>query len=109
MFRRFPTKAELVDAVFVDRMDAYAGAVSAALEDPDPWDGFVGYIETVCAMQAADYGFADVLTTTFPAAKTLSPGPVAERAPFSRSPARQRRPPPRRAARPGPPTRTRRG
>lgn len=71
MFRRFPTKAELVDAVFVDRMDAYAGAVTAALDDPDPWHGFVGYIETVCAMQAADYGFADVLTTTFPSAKAL--------------------------------------
>ncbi|MFF4522744.1 SbtR family transcriptional regulator [Streptomyces bluensis] len=29
------------------------------------------YVETACAMQAADYGFADVLTTTFPAAKAL--------------------------------------
>ncbi|MEU0074948.1 helix-turn-helix domain-containing protein [Streptomyces sp. NPDC006332] len=71
MFRRFPTKAELVDAVFIDRMDAYADAVTTALDDPDPWQGFVGYVETVCAMQAADYGFADVLTTTFPAAKAL--------------------------------------
>jgi AcrR family transcriptional regulator len=71
MFRRFPTKAELVDAVFSDRMGAYADAVTAALEDPDPWHGFVGYIETACAMQAADNGFADVLTMTFPTAKAL--------------------------------------
>ncbi|MFD6171648.1 TetR/AcrR family transcriptional regulator [Streptomyces coeruleorubidus] len=71
MFRRFPTKEELVDAVFSDRMDAYADAVAAALADPDPWHGFVGYIETACAMQAADYGFADVLTMTFPTAKAL--------------------------------------
>ncbi|MEU1268814.1 helix-turn-helix domain-containing protein [Streptomyces sp. NPDC005799] len=71
MFRRFPTKAELVDAVFIDRMTAYADAVTTALDDPDPWHGFVGYVETACAMQAADYGFADVLTTTFPAAKAL--------------------------------------
>ncbi|MFI6929699.1 TetR/AcrR family transcriptional regulator [Streptomyces sp. NPDC050287] len=71
MFRRFPTKEELVDAVFIDRMDAYADAVAIALEDPDPWNGFVGYIETACAMQAADSGFADVLTTTFPTAKAL--------------------------------------
>lgn len=71
MFRRFPTKEELVDAVFIDRMDAYAEAVAAALDDPDPWNGFVGYIETACAMQAADSGFADVLTTTFPTAKAL--------------------------------------
>ncbi|MEV6405488.1 helix-turn-helix domain-containing protein [Streptomyces bobili] len=71
MFRRFPTKAELVDAVFVDRMDAYGNAVAVALDDPDPWHGFVGYIEAACAMQAADSGFADVLTTTFPTAKAL--------------------------------------
>lgn len=71
MFRRFPTKEELVAAVFADRMDAYADAVAAALDDPDPWRGFVGYIEAACAMQAADYGFADVLTMTFPTAKAL--------------------------------------
>ncbi|ANS62852.1 regulatory protein, TetR [Streptomyces lincolnensis] len=77
MFRHFPTKEELVAAVFADRMDAYAyayayaDAVATALDDPDPWRGFVGYIQTACAMQAADYGFADVLTTTFPSAKAM--------------------------------------
>ncbi|MFE0249847.1 TetR/AcrR family transcriptional regulator [Streptomyces sp. NPDC059010] len=71
MFRRFPTKEELVAAVFADRMDAYADAVAVALDDPDPWHGFVGYIETAGAMQAADQGFADVLTTSFPTAKAM--------------------------------------
>jgi AcrR family transcriptional regulator len=71
MFRRFPTKEELVDAVFSDRMGAYADAVTVALDDPDPWNGFVGYLEAACAMQAADNGFADVLTMTFPTAKVL--------------------------------------
>ncbi|TLS39965.1 TetR/AcrR family transcriptional regulator [Streptomyces montanus] len=71
MFRRFPTKEELVAAVFSDRMDAYADAVTVALDNPDPWQGLTGFIETVCAMQAADYGFADVLTMTFPTAKAL--------------------------------------
>jgi AcrR family transcriptional regulator len=71
MFRHFPTKEELVAAVFTDRMDAYADAVAVALDDSDPWRGFTGYIEAACAMQAADYGFADVLTMTFPTAKAL--------------------------------------
>jgi AcrR family transcriptional regulator len=71
LFRHFPAKEELVAAVFADRMDAYADAVTVALDDPDPWHGFTGYIETACAMQAADCGFADVLTTTFPTAKAL--------------------------------------
>ncbi|UUU29123.1 TetR/AcrR family transcriptional regulator [Streptomyces sp. CA-210063] len=69
--RRFATREELVNAVFADRMDAYADAVTAALDDPDPWHGFTGYITAVCAMQAADRGFADVLTMTFPTAKAL--------------------------------------
>ncbi|MCX5088597.1 TetR/AcrR family transcriptional regulator [Streptomyces sp. NBC_00365] len=71
IFRHFPAKEDLVAAVFADRMDAYADAVTVALDDSDPWHGFVGYIEAACAMQAADYGFADVLTTTFPTAKAL--------------------------------------
>jgi hypothetical protein len=57
--------------VFADRMDAYADVVASALDDPDPWHGLAGIIESVCAMQAADYGFADVLTMTFPTAKAL--------------------------------------
>jgi AcrR family transcriptional regulator len=71
ILRHFPAKENLVAAVFSDRMDAYADAVAVALDDPDPWHGFIGYIETACAMQAADYGFADVLTMTFPTAKAL--------------------------------------
>jgi len=71
MFRRFPTQDDLIAAVFADRMTAYGDAVEAALADPDPWRGFTGYVETVCAMQAADRGFAEVLTMTFPTAKAL--------------------------------------
>lgn len=52
-------------------MDAYATATADALADPDPWHGFTRYIHAVCAMQAADRGFADVLTMTFPTAKAL--------------------------------------
>jgi AcrR family transcriptional regulator len=69
--RRFATRDELITAIFADRMDGYAAATADALADPDPWHGFTSYIEAVCAMQAADRGFADVLTMTFPAAKTL--------------------------------------
>ncbi|WP_416969560.1 TetR/AcrR family transcriptional regulator [Streptomyces sp. 4F14] len=69
--RRFATREDLITAVFADRMDAYAAAVRTSLADPDPWRGFTGYVEAVCAMQAADRGFADVLTMTFPAAKAL--------------------------------------
>ncbi|HEY0449610.1 helix-turn-helix domain-containing protein [Actinophytocola sp.] len=71
LFRRFPTRQDLVAAVFAETMDAYADATATALADPDPWHGFTGYLETVCAMQAADRGFAELLTMTFPTAKAL--------------------------------------
>src|ERR1700761_2645435 len=63
--RHFTTRENLIDAVFADRMDCYAAATTEALADSDPWRGFSRYIESVCAMQAADRGFATVLTMTF--------------------------------------------
>ncbi|WP_432197525.1 TetR/AcrR family transcriptional regulator [Streptomyces sp. bgisy027] len=67
--RRFASREKLINAVFADRMDA--DAVTMALGNPDPWHGFTGFSTAVCAIQAADRGFTDVLTTTFPAAKAL--------------------------------------
>jgi AcrR family transcriptional regulator len=74
LFRRFPTRDDLVAAAFADKMSAYADAIDDALANPDPWQGFCAYIERVCQMQADDRGFADVLTMTFPTAKTLEEG-----------------------------------
>jgi len=59
----------LTPHAFADTMATYAGAIDTALSDPDPWHAFCDYIERVCAMQAGDRGFADVLTLTFPTAK----------------------------------------
>lgn len=69
LFRRFPTREDLITATFADKMAAYAEAIDAAQADPDPWQGFRAYLERVCAMQAEDRGFTDVLTMTFPTAK----------------------------------------
>ncbi|PRY36826.1 TetR/AcrR family transcriptional regulator [Umezawaea tangerina] len=69
--RRFDTREDLIDAVFVDRMDDYAESAVEALADPDPWRGFTRHIERICAMQAADRGFAAVLTQAFPTAKVI--------------------------------------
>lgn len=71
LFRRFPTRDDLVGAVFADKMAAYVAAIDDALAVPDAWSGFCGFIERVCRMQADDRGFADVLTLTFPTAKGL--------------------------------------
>jgi AcrR family transcriptional regulator len=69
--RHFTTPQQLIDAVFADRMDAYVQATADALANDNAWQGFVQYVLAVCEMQAADRGFADVLSLTFPAAEKL--------------------------------------
>ncbi len=69
LYRRYPNREELIAAAFEAKMASYGDAVRKALADPDPWSAFCGYVKDVCAMQAGDRGFTDVLTMTFPAAK----------------------------------------
>jgi AcrR family transcriptional regulator len=71
LYRRFPTRDDLIAACFERRLDDYARAAEAALEAADGWSGFAAYFERVCAMQAADRGMKDVLTRTFPNARAL--------------------------------------
>src|SRR5947208_9052385 len=62
LYRRFPTRGDLVAAVFAERMAEHVAAVEAGLADDDPWNGFASYIRTVGAMQARDRGIADLVT-----------------------------------------------
>src|SRR4051794_21391573 len=61
LYRRFPTRGDLVAAVFADRMAEHLDAVEAGLADVDPWRGFTCYIGTVAAMQAHDRGIPDLV------------------------------------------------
>jgi hypothetical protein len=40
-------------------------SASTALDNPDPWDGFCWLVQRICAMQAGDAGFTEVLTQAF--------------------------------------------
>ncbi|MEU1388450.1 MULTISPECIES: helix-turn-helix domain-containing protein [unclassified Nonomuraea] len=66
LYRRFPSRESLITEVFADELAACASVVDEALADPDPWHGFCGAIEKVCAMQVADRGFTDAFLTAFP-------------------------------------------
>jgi AcrR family transcriptional regulator len=71
LYRRFPRREDLIVACFAPKLAEYAAAVEDALAAPDAWMGFCGFFEYVCAMQAADQGVQDVLTTTFPTAREV--------------------------------------
>src|SRR3954451_3187460 len=59
LYRRFPTRGDLIEAVFADRMAEHLAAVETALGNEDAWDGFASYVRAVAAMQAQDRGIAD--------------------------------------------------
>jgi hypothetical protein len=48
------------------KLAAYEQALERAHRNADPWSAFAGYVESVCALQAADGPMADVFTMTFP-------------------------------------------
>ncbi|HLT62810.1 MAG TPA: helix-turn-helix domain-containing protein [Microlunatus sp.] len=68
LYRRFPTKEELVAEVFADQFSSCQSLVDEALADPDPWRGFCLVVRQVCAMQALDRGFSAAFLTEFPEA-----------------------------------------
>lgn len=64
LYRRFATRDELLQAVFVDRMTEYVAVVDEALDDPDPWSGFTTLVLRLFQLQAQDRGLADLIVTT---------------------------------------------
>jgi AcrR family transcriptional regulator len=68
LYRRFPSRDDLVAEVFADRLEECARALDDALDDPDPWHGFCRLLEKVCAMQVAERGFTSAFLTAFPGA-----------------------------------------
>jgi AcrR family transcriptional regulator len=71
LYRRFATRADLVAAVFVERMAEYVEAVERALADPDPWAGFASYVRAITELQARDRGMADLVTINLSAAPEI--------------------------------------
>jgi AcrR family transcriptional regulator len=63
LYRHFPTKEDLVDAVLEDAFDEYLGLARSALEEPDAWLGLSSYLERALAMHAANRGLKDVVET----------------------------------------------
>jgi AcrR family transcriptional regulator len=67
LYRRFPTREKLVAAALVEKVAEYAEAARQALATPDPWDGFAGFVERICELQAGDRGLSDLLSMTLSA------------------------------------------
>lgn len=61
LYRHFPTKEELIDAVLEDAFAELEAAAGEAAAAENPWSGFAGFIERVFSLHAANRGLKDVL------------------------------------------------
>ncbi|HET6534176.1 MAG TPA: helix-turn-helix domain-containing protein [Actinoplanes sp.] len=61
LYRRFPTRQELIAAVFADRKAAQVEMAERALREVDPWAGFVGYVTALGELQATNRGLGELL------------------------------------------------
>ena len=68
LYRHFPNRAALLDAVLADTVQAHVEVAEQALATDDPWEGFAFYLEQSCRLQAADRGLNDVMGMRFPRA-----------------------------------------
>jgi AcrR family transcriptional regulator len=62
LYRRFPTRADLVAAVFADQLRAHTEAIEAAAAEPDAWSAFASYVHAACRLQGRDRGLAELVT-----------------------------------------------
>lgn len=64
VYRRFPDKEQLIDALFEERIGELVAAAEAALTNPDRWEALVGFLEYGLELQARDRGLKELLLST---------------------------------------------
>jgi AcrR family transcriptional regulator len=61
VYRRFPDKASLADALFDERIDALIALAEQAQAEPDAWAALVSFLERAVEMLASDRGLRQIL------------------------------------------------
>jgi len=64
VYRRFPTKELLTEALFQQHVNTLTALAEAALTAENSWDGLVTVLTDVCAMQATNRGLREVLLSS---------------------------------------------
>ena len=64
LYRRFPTRRDLIAEVFAGQMAEYVALAEFAMVEPDPWRAFVGYLTRLFEMQATDRGLSELLVNS---------------------------------------------
>jgi AcrR family transcriptional regulator len=64
LYNHFPNRGALLDAVLPDWAAEVDRLAAAALADPDPWRGFVGFMDGLFDMQARNRPMNDAIART---------------------------------------------
>jgi AcrR family transcriptional regulator len=68
LYNHFPDRAALVEAILPDQLSPLTALGEKALADPDPWNGFVSFLEGMFSLQARDRGINDAVARNAPGA-----------------------------------------
>jgi AcrR family transcriptional regulator len=61
VYRRFPDKEQLIDALFEARIQEIADVARAAADNPDPWEALVGFLVHAQELQSEDRGLKEIV------------------------------------------------
>jgi AcrR family transcriptional regulator len=61
VYRRFPDKDALIDALFGEKIGRIEQLAREGLDNEDPWEAFAGFMRGVCRLQAEDRGLKEAL------------------------------------------------
>jgi AcrR family transcriptional regulator len=64
VYRRFPNKEHLIEAMFAERLDDVGELARQALHKPDAWEGLVGFLWQAAELVAEDRGLHDALVSS---------------------------------------------
>jgi AcrR family transcriptional regulator len=64
VYRRFPSKEHLVEAMFAERLDEIRELAEKALAEPDAWVGLVQFVMKTAELHTADRGLREAMLST---------------------------------------------
>jgi AcrR family transcriptional regulator len=70
VYRHFPTKDALIEALVAEKLRVTTENIREALEIEDPWEGFCAALRRNAEVMAADAGLRDALIRLGPAARS---------------------------------------
>jgi AcrR family transcriptional regulator len=61
VYRRFPDKESLAEALFEERLGALVRLAEDGLAEPDSWQGLVSFLRNACELLATDRGLREII------------------------------------------------